>query len=263
MSPVLAAAVLAAAVVPGGFDLAEVQKSGTLRVLAVVVEDEPEFFSLKAGGAPGLDHEILDGFVRLHKLKLQVVRIDAWDALIPALQKGRGDVIAGRFTGTEARRKLIDFSVEVFPTRNVVVTRKPHRAVASVQDLAGDKLGVVKGSSLAEAIAQARLPGVTVDDGIPSGGILAALRSGRITATVDELAGAMIAQRRDPELQIGMFLGGRDSYAYGVRRGDEALLKSLDDYVENLRRTPTWNRLVVKYFGDSAPDILKKARAGP
>jgi ABC-type amino acid transport substrate-binding protein len=264
MLTVVAVAVLAAAVGPGAGDLAEVQKSGVLRVLAVVVEDEPEFFSLKAGGAPGLDHEILDGFVRLHKLKLEVVRIDSWDALIPALNKGRGDVIAGRFTATEARRKLIDFSVEVFPTRNVVVTRKPHRAVASLEDLAGDKIGVVKGSSLAEAVAQARLTGVTVDDGIPSGGALTALRSGRITATVDELAGAMISRRRDPDLQIGMFLGGRDSYAYGVRRGDDGLRKNLDDYLENLRRTPTWNRLVVKYFGDSAPEILKKARAlGP
>jgi hypothetical protein len=28
----------------------------------------------------------------------------------------------------------------------------------------------------------------------------------------------------------------------------------------NLRRTPTWNRLVLKYFGEQAPDILKRAR---
>jgi hypothetical protein len=28
-----------------------------------------------------------------------------------------------------------------------------------------------------------------------------------------------------------------------------------------VRRTPTWNRLVVKYFGEDAPEILKRARA--
>jgi hypothetical protein len=30
--------------------------------------------------------------------------------------------------------------------------------------------------------------------------------------------------------------------------------------VSNLRKTPTWSRLVVKYFGDAAPEILRKAR---
>jgi hypothetical protein len=27
-----------------------------------------------------------------------------------------------------------------------------------------------------------------------------------------------------------------------------------------VRRTPTWSRLVVKYFGEEAPEILKRAR---
>jgi hypothetical protein len=28
----------------------------------------------------------------------------------------------------------------------------------------------------------------------------------------------------------------------------------------SMRRTPTWNRLVVKYFGEDAPELLRKAR---
>jgi hypothetical protein len=28
-----------------------------------------------------------------------------------------------------------------------------------------------------------------------------------------------------------------------------------------VRRTPTWSRLVVEYFGSSAPEILRKARS--
>ena len=40
------------------------------------------------------------------------------------------------------------------------------------------------------------------------------------------------------------------------------LLAALNDYVSNVRRTPTWNRLVVKYFGEAAPEVLKAAREG-
>jgi len=34
----------------------------------------------------------------------------------------------------------------------------------------------------------------------------------------------------------------------------------LNDYISNLRKTPTWNRLVVKYFGDRAIEVLRRAR---
>ena len=71
---------------------------------------------------------------------------------------------------------------------------------------------------------------------------------------------AISAQRRDPELQLGVFVGPPSSLAYGVRKEDTALLAALSEYVTNLRRTPTWNRLVVKYFGASAPEVLRKAR---
>ena len=59
---------------------------------------------------------------------------------------------------------------------------------------------------------------------------------------------------------MGMLLGAPGSYAFGVRPDDKALLQSLDEYIDNLRKTPTWNRLVVKYFGEQAPEVLKKAR---
>jgi hypothetical protein len=38
------------------------------------------------------------------------------------------------------------------------------------------------------------------------------------------------------------------------------LLKALDEFLENNRRSGAWSRLVVKYFGKTALDVLKKAR---
>jgi len=57
-----------------------------------------------------------------------------------------------------------------------------------------------------------------------------------------------------------VFLGPPGSLAWGARKGDRALLAALGEYVARVRRTPTWSRLVVKYFGDEAPEILKRAR---
>jgi ABC-type amino acid transport substrate-binding protein len=236
-----------------------IEARGTLRVLSVLVNQPRDFVAAEPG--VGFDREVLEGFASLHKLKVEVVPIARWDALVPALKEGRGDVIAGRFTMTEARKREIDFTQEAFPTRNVVLTRSPHRVVSSLEDLRTEKVGTVKGTSMADAIAAAGVPKANVDDSFPTGTLPDVLRSGKATAIVLGVEHAIQEQRKDPELRLGVFVGPPASLAYGVRKEDTGLRALLDEYLGNLRRTPTWSRLVVKYFGDGAPDVLKKARS--
>lgn len=244
---------------PAAADFPEIQKRGTLRVLVMLDQRRPEFFTLDHK-TPGFDHEVLQQFAQLHHVFLEPVPVASWDALIPALLAGKGDMIAGRFTVTESRKKVVRFTVEVFPTRNVVLTRQPHRVVQTVEELRAEKVGTIKGTSMAEAIAAAAVPPARVDDDIPTGGFAEALKSGRITAAVWGVESAIAAQREDPAIQIGMFLGPPSSLAYAVRKDEDALREALDDYISNLRRTATWNRLVVDYFGAAALDVLRKAR---
>lgn len=251
----LAAAAQAAPAV----DLAEIKAGGTLRVLVMPDTKRPEFYSIRPGTHPGFDAEVLDGFARLHRLKLEVVPQSGWDALIPALLDRKGDLIAGRFTATDGRKKVVLFTSEVFPTRNVVINRRPRKPVLTLEQLKAEKVGTNKGSSMAEAIAAAGVP--NVDDGIPPGAYHDALKSGRITAALWGVESAIALQKDDPEIQLGMFLGPPASLAYAVRKDEPELLRALNEYIENLRRTQTWSRLVVKYFGEAAPEILKKARS--
>ena len=247
----LSLAALACAV-NAGADLAEAKARGALRVIVMTPRGRDEFFPVRPDPEPGFDREVLDGFARLQRVKLQVVPAASWDALVPDLLAGKGDLIAGRFTVTESRKKLIAFTSEVFPTRNVVLTRRPHRVVRTVEELREEKVGTVKGTSLAEAVAAAGVPKPSVDETIPSGTLPDALKAGQVTAVVLGVENA---------IQLGLFLGAPTSLAYGVRKGDVELRKALDEYIENLRRTATWSRLVVKYFGEMAPQVLKKARA--
>ena len=66
-------------------DLAEIKKQGRLRVVAVVEEREPEFVSLKPGGAPGFDREILEGFARIQGVGLEFVLAPNWQDVLPYL----------------------------------------------------------------------------------------------------------------------------------------------------------------------------------
>jgi peptidoglycan lytic transglycosylase F len=249
---------LAAGAAWGATDFPELPEAGVLRVLAV--DGSPAFLALKPGGEAGMDREILDGFARLHRLTVRAVEAPTWESLVPMLVEGKGDLIAGGVTVTPARSRQIDFTVEVFPTRNVVVTRKPTPIVTTLGELRALKVGTIRGSSMAEAIRGAGVPAANVDDGLVSGGAPGALRSGRITATVSGIEDAFLYQRADPAMQIGLFVGPAGSLAYGVRKDAPRLRAALDEYISNVRRTTTWSRLVLKYFGSEAPALLKKAR---
>lgn len=63
------------------FDLDEVAKRGTLRVV-VWTENLPELFAVKPGTtSTGLEQELLQGFAALHKLKVEVVPVTTLEIL--------------------------------------------------------------------------------------------------------------------------------------------------------------------------------------
>ena len=104
----------------------------TLRVL-VAADEMPEMFSFAEKGQPGFERELMEGFCRIHGLKLEVVSVRDFDRIIPMLLAGEGDVITG-IVDTPARRQKVTFTSEVFPVRHLAVTRRPLGAVARPED---------------------------------------------------------------------------------------------------------------------------------
>jgi ABC-type amino acid transport substrate-binding protein len=238
-------------------DFAEIASKGTL-VILVSADENPAWFSLKASGPPGFERSVLEGFARLHKLRLDVAPVQRWEDAIPDLLKGRGDVIAG-MNDTPARRQHIDFTAELVPSQHVVVNRKPRSAIQTVEELRAARVGVIPGTTWAEAVAAAGVPSSQVRSYEDVEKSLEALRSAQITATVMDVADFLLQRRADTDLQDGMNLGPGLSGAWGVRKSDPNLRHQLDDYLENLKKSPTWSRVVVEYFGEDALRLLGRS----
>ena len=249
---VIAVAAMAAAV--AGSDLPDIKARGILRVIAAS-DEQPETFSFKAGTDPGFDRELIEAFARLQGLKVEAVAAKSYAGRISMLVAGEGDVIVAIFDTAE-RRKQVDFTAEVMPTHNVVVTLDPSPAVTSLDQLRSQRVGVVKGTaSVDEALAAGVPPTnlVKLEDGE---GALEALRNGTITATVRPISEFALAAKRTKGLRAGIVVGPAGHSSWAVRKGSVQLKSALDEYIANTRRAATWNRLVVKYFGDQALDVL-------
>jgi membrane-bound lytic murein transglycosylase F len=230
---------------------------GVVRAL-VAADETPEMFALAESARPGFEREILEGFARLQKVKLEIVPIQGFDNIIPALLKGDGDVVCG-ILDTEARRRQVAFTVEILPSRLLAVSRRP-KLIPTLHDVAAERVGVVTGTAWGDAAVAAGVPASRIDSFAEMKGLLDALRGGKVTAAVMSLSDFVLLRGREPDLVPGPFLGEVKTAAWAVRKEDAALLHALDEYVENLRRTPSWGRLAVTYFGDDAISLLGRAR---
>jgi membrane-bound lytic murein transglycosylase F len=243
----------------GSQDLEAIEKSGVLRVLIVPPPaDQLEFWSLTPGTPPGFEREMIEAFAVSRHLRIEIVPIESWTEIVGALLAEKGDVIVGRFTETPSRAERIAFTVPVFPTRHLAVTRKPRARVDSVDALRKEKIGTVAGSSLEDAARAAGVPDSHIE-ALPPGTLLTALQSGKVTCIVWGVDSAIPAQKLDPALQLGTFIGPPGNLAWGVRKTSPALLERLNEFIAAHKKT-TWSKLVVKYFGPRAPELLRKAR---
>jgi ABC-type amino acid transport substrate-binding protein len=228
----------------------------TLRVL-VAADEMPEMFSFATQGRPGFERELLEGFCRIHGLKLDVVPVRNFDQIIPMLLRGEGDVITG-IVDTPARRQKVTFTPEVFPVRHLAVTRRPALAVERVEDLRSLRVGVIPGTSWEQA---------AVDAGVPKGkrtpfrdaqALVAGLRSGQVDAVVMALLDYALESKRDPDLTAGVFVGSGTAAAWAVRPEDVRLAEALNGYLQGMRQAR--HSLLFKYLSEDALSLIALAR---
>ena len=90
--------------------------------------------------------------------------------------------------------------------------------------------------------------------------MLAALSRGEVAALVLPISEYALATKQERRLVPGVSVGATGSVAWGVRKEDAALRAALDQHLANVRKSASWNLLLVKYFGEQAPLVLGRRR---
>jgi membrane-bound lytic murein transglycosylase MltF len=133
------------------------------RLIRAGVPFNRTFFFIDQGTPRGLSYEYLTAFeqelnrtIAKGDLKVHVVPLPMpRDALLPALQGGKIDVVVAQLTVTPARQQLVDFTR---PTRaqvnEVVVTAPGAPPIATIDDLSGRAVFVRRSSSYFEGLVE-------------------------------------------------------------------------------------------------------------
>lgn len=228
----------------------------TLRVLTAA-DEMPEMFSFEPSEAPGLERELIEGFCRLHGLRLESVPVRDFGQIISMLERGEGDVITG-IVVTPKRRERIDFTSQLFPIRHLIVTRQPDGPVSDPSVLRSLRVGVIPGTSWEDVAIDAGVPDDRRVAFTDADALFDGLRDGRVRAVVVPLFDFALARKRDAALVAGAFVGPKGSAAFGVRKTAPQLLGALNSYLSVTRQSR--HHLMFRYLDERALSLIALAR---
>lgn len=214
---------------------------------------------------------------RIHVAFVPVPR----DELIPALLKGRGDVIFANLTITPARLELIDFSDPLASgVKEVLVTGPSSPSVSSLDDLGGKEMFVRQTSSYFEHLttlnAERSAAGKTeilvrgIDENLEDEDILEMVNAGLLPWAVVDRFKALIWKEVFDDLvvhdDIAISTGG--DIAFGIRKDSPKLKEMLAGFVEQHKVGTTFGNVLKKRYYQSdkmvrrAYDTADMARFG-
>lgn len=197
------------------------------------------------------------------ELKVVPVKVSVEDRLT-AVAEGRADILCEATTVTFGRRAAMDFSLLTFATGATLLY--PVDGVSNFEQLAGQKVGVLAGSTtetgLRKALAEAKIAAevVTVPshrDGIER------LAGGEFAAYFGDGAILLYHLVQSPfrdRLRMSDKVLSFEPYALGLPKGDDAFRLVVDRTLARLSRGAGIARLFEENFGaDAKPSDLVKA----
>ncbi len=199
----------------------------------------PEHFS-------GLDVELMKGFAKSLGVELEIHPVTTgYDALLPALLQGEGDVAASSLSITPKRLESVDFSAPYLKSW-VAVAVPPGSKIASLADLAGKKVALMHGSSQLEFL-QSQAPDVKImltDFSLEN---YVAVKEGEADFTLMDSrapAGESVSAAY-PDLKVAFRLREFD-YGVALRKGSD-LAAPLNAYLAGLKQSGELDRLAERY----------------
>ncbi len=199
---------------------------------------------------------------------------NAWDSLIPALERGDFDFAMNGIEITKTRMKRVLFSAPYYVYTEQLVVRRGDSSIKSVADLKGKKVGTLSGT-----VAQDILMGMGgVNVKIYSGQVepYQDLALGRLDAVLLDLPIAAYYARPNPMLKYAGPPVGEGLYAIAMRKNDTQLKKRLDAILLKLYRTGELKKIYEKwglwnsqqdklatFFKNSRAETLDESRNAP
>ena len=205
----------------------------------------PYEMTTDSGEFEGIDIETAQAIADKLGLELQIDDMD-FDAALLAVQQGKADMVMAGVTVTDERQNVMDFT-DSYATGIQSIIVKEDSDIASVDDLAGKKIGTQRGTTgylyCSDDFGDEYV--VAYDNGLTA---VQMLNNGQVDCVVIDNAPAKEFIAANPGLKLLDTAYVEESYAIGVGKGNTELKDAINTALEELKADGTLQAIVDKYI---------------
>ena len=246
----------------GGNQTALEQIKKNKKLVVATSPDYPPFeFMVSENGKSkivGADIDLAQKVADKLGVELELKAMD-FDALLPALQAGKVDMVITGMTPNEKRKKAVDFSDIYFKGENaVIVNAKDAGKFTSEDQLKKAKLGVQKGSTQ-ETYVKDNLKVTNYKALVAVPDLIADMKNGNIDAVVlnSKVAGINVTKYDGIKVVENLKLtsgGDEEAMAVAIKKGDNAdLIKLTNEVIKGLQDSGEYDKILA-----NAVDLISK-----
>lgn len=246
----------------GGNQTALEQIKKNKKLVVATSPDYPPFeFMVSENGKSkivGADIDLAQKIADKLGVELELKAMD-FDALLPALQAGKVDMVITGMTPNEKRKKAVDFSDIYFKGENaVIVNAKDAGKFTSEDQLKKAKLGVQKGSTQ-ETYVKDNLKVTNYKALVAVPDLIADMKNGNIDAVVlnSKVAGINVTKYDGIKVVENLKLtsgGDEEAMAVAIKKGDNAdLIKLTNEVIKGLQDSGEYDKILA-----NAVDLVSK-----
>jgi len=211
-----------------------IKKRGTIKI--GVFSDKAPFGYVDSNGKnQGFDVYIAKRFAKDllgDESKVEFVLVDA-ASRVAYLESKKVDIIMANFTVTDERAQKVDFTNPYMKVSLGIVSPDSAK-ITSIDQLKGKKVIIAKGTT-AETFLTKNYPDIELVKYEQYSEIFQALKDGRGDAIVNDNTEVIAWAKENPGYSVGVAsLGGEDTIAPAVAKGDKDLLEWINAELETL-----------------------------
>lgn len=213
------------------------------------------FDFIDAGEHTGMNIDVFDAIGEALGVKIEWVTLP-WDGVLPGLESGKFDVVAGPATITKARMERYRWTVPIAEATVALLKKAGDDSIAKPEDIAGKTVGSGKATAqlaqLQEYIKTLPEPAETKEY-VSFNEAYADLAAGRIVAVANSFPNiAYVAQQRpDTFAVVEPPFGAKTYFGFPGRKDPEyaSLMDAIDKAIVDMKQSGKLAEFQKKWFG--------------
>lgn len=193
------------------------------------------------------------------KLEIKMISVAA---RIPELAAGGVDVVAANLGWSPDRAKQIDYSYSDYVSpQKILIRRSDAETLKTPADLSGKRVSAVNGSS-SEAGAKRLIPDVTTVTFKDPPTAFLALQQKKVSGFVGSELMLLKFKQQSEDTAVKLDIIPKalftEPWGLGVRKGETALLKQVNDTLAGLEKSGKGEKIFEKWFGKDTNFYTKR-----